>query len=86
MASPLEQDIREQLRRYIDGQISLREFDAWFVPATRAVDRTGPPEAIDLTYEVFLRLAEYSNGDWTEAELKDILGRVASPAPAAATP
>ena len=86
MASPLEQAIQEQLRRYIDGQISLREFDAWFVPATRAVDRTGPPEAIDLTYEVFLRLAEYSNGDWTEAELKDILGRVASPSPAAATP
>ena len=81
MASPLEHEIREHLRRYVDGRISLREFDAWFVPATREVDRTGPPEAIDLTYEVFLRLAEYTNGDWTESELKEILRRVASPVP-----
>ena len=84
MPSPLEDAIREQLRRYVAGEMSLQAFDIWFVRATADVDRTGPPEAIDLTYEIFLRLAEYSNGDWTEAELKDMLQAIAAPSSAAA--
>src|SRR3712207_7196621 len=39
--------------------------------------RSGTPEVIDLTYEVFLRIAEFDHGDWTEDELRGILGRVA---------
>lgn len=77
MSSPLDEAIREHLRRYVEGTESLRQFDDWFVPATADVDRSGSPEAIDLTYEVFLRLAEYSNGDWTEPQLKQILQSVA---------
>ena len=81
MSSPLEQAIREHLMQYVEGRISLREFDSWFVRATADVDRTGPPEAIDLTYEIFGRLAEYSNGDWTKADLNDLLRQIAAPAP-----
>ena len=84
MPSPLEDAIRDLLSRYVAGELSLQAFDVWFVRATSDVDRTGPAEAIDLTYEIFLRHAEYSNGDWTEAELKEMLHAVASPSSAAA--
>ncbi len=41
--------------------------------ATWDVEKTGDQATIDLTYEIVLRLAEYSNGDCTEAELKELL-------------
>ena len=73
MESSLDHDIRERLARYLRGETRLRDFDAWFVPATWEVDQERDPVAYDLTNEIYLRLAEYSNGQWTEAELKDRL-------------
>lgn len=72
MDSSLDHPIRDHLGRYISGQSTLQEFDLWFVRATADVDRSGTRAEIDLTYEVFLRLAEYSHGDWTTAELEDL--------------
>ena len=78
--------IREYLACYLAGQLSLEQFDEWFVPATWDVDKTGDQATIDLTYEIILRLAEYSNGDCTEAELKRLLRPlVAAPAPSVAS-
>ena len=62
--------IRSQLHRYLDGETSLSAFNQWFVPATLDVERTGDPMGEALTWEIDLRLAEYSNGDCTEDELK----------------
>lgn len=80
MQSMVEREIVRRLNRYCVGAVSLQEFDSWFVSATAGVDRTGPPSVIDLSYEVFGRLAEYSNGDWSEAELKGLLRQIAAPA------
>ena len=77
MQSALGVELRNQLRRYLDGAISLSEFDEWFVPATLNVEQSGDPAAEDLTWEIYLRIAEFSHGDWTEAELKDMLGSFA---------
>ena len=78
--------LRSHLARYLSGADSLRTFDEWFVPATWDVDRAGDQATIDLTYEIILRLAEYSNGDCTEEQLKDLLRPlVAAPVPSAAT-
>ena len=77
MQSALGLKLRDQLRRYVDGEISLSEFDEWFVPATLDVERWDDPAAEELTWEIFLRIAEYSHGDWTEAELKQMLGSFA---------
>jgi hypothetical protein len=77
MATPLADTLRDRLRRYV-------EFDRWFVPATADVDRMDDPETTDLAYEVLLRLAEFSNGDWTETELKDLLRQTAMAAPTTA--
>lgn len=83
MPTPLDSRIRHRLARYLTGDITLRRFDEWFVPATWDVDKSGDQPTIDLTYEIILRLAEYSNGDCSEAQLKDLLRPlVAVPAPA----
>jgi hypothetical protein len=84
MATPLADTLRDRLRRYVVGELSLVEFDRWFVPATADVDRMDDPETTDLAYEVLLRLAEFSNGDWTETELKDLLRQTAMAAPTTA--
>jgi hypothetical protein len=73
MAASLDARIREHLADYVSGKTSLWEFDDWFIPATWDVDKSGDQPLIDLTYEIILRLAEYSNGDCSEAELKDLL-------------
>jgi len=73
MLSSLEIEIRERLGRYLSGETSLREFDTWFVPATWDVECQTDPRAYDTTNEIYLRLAEYSNGDWSEAELRQLL-------------
>jgi hypothetical protein len=80
MHSSLNHDIRHQLARYLTGEISLEVFGDWFVPATWDIDKTGDQPTIDLTYEIILRLAEYSNGDCTEGELKQILRPLVEPA------
>lgn len=69
----LDLAIREQLARYLAGEISLPEFQEWFVPRAWNIEKQGSPAAGDLAHEVELRLAEFSNGDWTEDELKSKL-------------
>jgi hypothetical protein len=78
MSSPLEAAIRHHLALYLANELSLRQFDEWFVPATWDVDKTGHQPAIELAYEIILRLAEYSNGDCTEADLKKLLRPLAA--------
>lgn len=73
MAASLNALIRDHLGDYVAGKTSLREFDEWFIPETWDVDRSGDQPLIDLTYEIILRLAEYSNGDCSETELKRLL-------------
>lgn len=73
MAMSLASQIRDRLAHYLDGSVSLQEFDAWLVPSTWNVEQTRDRDAIDLTYEIVLRLAEFSNGDCAEPELKALL-------------
>jgi hypothetical protein len=61
--------IREHLARYVRGALSLRELAAWIAPISLEADKLSAT-ARDLVYEVQLRLAEYSNGDWTEGHLR----------------
>ena len=73
MATSLNARIRDHLADYVAGRTSLLEFDEWFIPETWDVDKSDDRPLIDLTYEIILRLAEYSSGDCSEAELKDLL-------------
>ena len=73
MQSSLGLAIREHLADYVDGEASLLDFKDWLVGATWDVDESGEPEAIDLTYEIKLLLAEQSSEGWPETELRDLL-------------
>lgn len=67
----LEQNIRETVKQYIAGLVSLRQFQEWFASQTWNVDSVA--EAGDLRQlvnEIDLLLAESSGGHWTEQELK----------------
>ena len=70
---PLYLAIREHLAAYVEGKISLHEFENWFFRKTWDVDKAGDPALIDLVYQIKLNWAEFSNGDWTEVELRDML-------------
>src|ERR1700736_6735989 len=73
MVTHLDLDIRERLVAYLTGEIGLRDFRAWYVPTAWNVNtrRHGPIE--DLVNEIDLRLAEFTNGHWSEDELRNVL-------------
>jgi hypothetical protein len=79
MLSSIDQDIREMVARYVSGAVSLREFQEWFVPRIWNIDANGDAAGAQLANRIELLLAEYSNGDWTEEELRKKLTLYAQP-------
>jgi len=73
MPHSLDFNIRERLADYLADRLSLREFEDWFYAETWDIDDADNQTLTHLVYEIKLRLAEYSNGDWTEAELRSML-------------
>lgn len=73
MRRHLEQEIREKLNLYLSGQISLTEFRSWFVPRVWALETKDQESTEGIVNQVFLALAEYSNDDWSEDELRALL-------------
>ncbi len=65
-------DMTDALDRYLTGQISVSDLQvrlaglAWDV----LIDDNSP--GANVLYELELGLAEFSNGDWTEDELKGL--------------
>jgi len=84
MVSPLERSIREHIRDYVAGRLSLGELDDWLWPATQQIEEINDPGARDLTYEIILRIAEYDKGHRSDAEVKVLLQPFAAPLPAIA--
>lgn len=64
-----ENHIREALARYISGEVTLTQFQEWFIPRAWEVlaQRTG---AADLVGDIELLLAEFTSGQSTERELR----------------
>jgi len=69
------------LARYIRGSMSLDAFEQWLIPATWDVEKVGNPALIDLVSQIKLRLAEFSNGHWTEKELREQLLKLVGESP-----
>ena len=65
--------IHRWLKRFLDSEISLSEFQQWFVPATWDVDDLESEEAQEFASEIALRLAEYTSGHLSESELQSEL-------------
>ncbi len=73
MTHSLEFNIHEKLAEYLAGEILLRDFEDWFFSETWDIDQMDNPTLVNLVYGIKLSLAEFSNGDWTEAELRSML-------------
>lgn len=73
MNPSLDNEIREKLASYLVGEISLEDFEDWFVSASWNVSQSKNQSAINMVYEIELRLAEYSDGFRSEDELKNLL-------------
>jgi hypothetical protein len=69
MVSQAEAEIKLKIRALVDGELSLADFQSWFVPATWGIES-------EFASEVELRLAEASSGHWSEDETKDLLANL----------
>lgn len=65
--------MREQLARYLVKELSLEDFQIWFAPVLWNIERSLSRPAVELAYEIALRIAEFSNGHWTQEELRNNL-------------
>jgi hypothetical protein len=63
MPDSLDQEIRQQLARYLAGELALADFEGWLASVSW-------DEPSELAGEVTLRIAEFTSGDWTEDELR----------------
>ena len=69
----------EQLSRYLGNQISLDEFEDWFVQASWNAHRESDPVAFKLSSVIELKLAEHSSGHLSEPNLKEELSALTQP-------
>lgn len=77
MGSSFEHELHAHVVAYVSGRRPLREFQEWFAPAAWALDERESPDDAHLAGAVELLLAEWSNGHWTEDELKEKLSEYA---------
>jgi hypothetical protein len=73
MSQPLAVAIREALLRYLEGEQSLAEFQAWLAPVAWDIEKSDDASAVELVYEINLSLAERTNGHVSEGELRERL-------------
>ena len=72
-------EIRNHLEQWLQGQVSLRQFQEWFVLVAADVHGKGNPEAEDLVDDIDLSLSEYSDGVLNGSELREELRKLARP-------
>lgn len=80
MPDSLAHVIDEHLQRYLRGEDSLAEFEAWLVPQTWDLSPQEDREGHERSTAITLRIAEFTNGDWTEDQLREALAML-PPAP-----
>jgi hypothetical protein len=66
-------DFREHLARYLAEEIQLSAFWDWFMRRTWEASDDVDQSTAALAYDVQLLLFEFSDGLWTELELRDRL-------------
>lgn len=74
------------LARYTQGTLTLATFHAEFAPLAWDAESGEDERAEDLAYDVMLRVAEYTQGQWDEPALHALLDAIlaAQRAPASA--
>lgn len=70
MTESLDQEIQQRLDWYLRGELSLADFEAWLIPATWDLSPQSDLAAHGLATAITLRIAEFTNGGWTEDDLR----------------
>jgi hypothetical protein len=70
-------EIVNRLDEYFLGYISLEQLEDWFHRAVLDLDLRDRPADANLVWAIKLRLAEFSNGDMNEGELRAALLEIA---------
>ena len=65
-----ECELRQELGRYLKRHCTLKDFEDWFVPRSWDFNQNTNPSLQKLVSQIELSIAEFSNGDWTENELR----------------
>jgi hypothetical protein len=79
METPLETAIRRRLNWLVTGQLSIRDFADWFIPATWDVESCGDESLGRLSFSVLHRLNEWSLSVLDDHDLVDLLRPYAEP-------
>lgn len=74
-----ENKIRENLGRYLSGELSLDHFEDWLVQRSWNMHKDSDESAQKLASAVELRLAEHSSGHLDDAALRDELRQLLNP-------
>jgi hypothetical protein len=59
----IEHTIREHIIKLLANELTFEQFKQWFFSTTHDTED-------DMAYDIRLLFAEYSHGDWTEAEMR----------------
>jgi hypothetical protein len=54
-------EIRDHLEKLLSGEVSLDDFESWFVPYTWNIHKHGNAEAQQLVYAIEHRLSEFND-------------------------
>lgn len=76
----LDQQVRAQLFQLLTGLLPLRDFQIWFAPVAWRLGRAENRDRFPLSRRVELRLAEYTNGHWSEADVMREMDALLRPA------
>lgn len=71
--------ISKQASRYLAGQISLNQFEDWFVPATWDNHKSNDSRAESLADDIEMFLSEYRDGVLTREEFRQELEAATRP-------
>jgi hypothetical protein len=66
-------ELHDHLAAYLRGEMTLRQFEEWFVPTTWDARDEDDPRVELVRNIIDARIAEFTHGDWDEDELKDFL-------------
>jgi len=79
MLSSIETQIRDNIRKVADDELSVHDFEQWFVPMSWNIENCGDPSAIAVVHKIDGILSESSSGNWSESDLRDELANVILP-------
>jgi hypothetical protein len=77
MNGSLSRALQEHLIAYLEGATSHSHFQDWLVGATWSVEEQNDPQAVEMTYEIKLAIAECSRGDISAEQFRERLRQIA---------